>query len=72
MNWAKIIAPAGTATLTCYMTPYFVYPLRNIIGFRLPESLNTGITGLLGSLIFALLVVIFTGWMEKKGYKLKL
>ncbi|WP_034045056.1 heparan-alpha-glucosaminide N-acetyltransferase domain-containing protein [Wocania ichthyoenteri] len=71
-NWAKIIAPAGTATLTCYMVPYFVYPLRNITGIRFDEFLNTGIVGLIGSFIFALLVVIFTGWMEKKGYKLKL
>lgn len=71
-NWAKIIAPAGTATLTCYMIPYFVYPLKTITGIRFPEFLNTGIVGLIGSFVFALLVVIFTGFMEKKGYKLKL
>ena len=70
-NWAKIIAPAGTATLTCYMIPYFIYPLRNITNIRFPEFLNAGIIGLIGSFIFAMLVVIFTGWMEKKGYKLK-
>lgn len=71
-NWAKIIAPAGTATLTCYMIPYFVYPLKNIIEIRFPEFLNTGIIGLIGSFVFALLVVFFTGWIEEKGYKLKL
>lgn len=71
-NWAKIIAPAGTATLTCYMIPYFVYPLREITNFRFPEFINSGTVGLIGSFIFALLVVVFTGWLEKKGYKLKL
>ncbi len=71
-KWAKIIAPAGTATLTCYMVPYFIYPLREITGLRFPEFINTGIVGLIGSLFFALLVVIFTGWLEKKGFKLKL
>jgi len=71
-NWAKIIAPAGTATLTCYMIPYFIYPLRDITGIRFPEVINTGIIGLIGSFVFALFVVIFTGLMEKKGYKLKL
>lgn len=71
-HWAKIIAPAGTATLTCYMIPYFSYPLRQITGIRFPEFLNAGTIGLIGSFIFAILVVIFTGWMEKKGYKLKL
>ena len=71
-SWAKIIAPAGTATLTCYMIPYFIYPFYNITGFHLPDALNTALLGLFLSFIFALLVVIFTGWLEKKGYKLKL
>ncbi len=71
-SWAKIIAPAGTATLTCYMIPYFIYPLHTISGFRFPDALNTANIGLLVSFAFALLVVIFTGWLEKKGYKLKL
>jgi hypothetical protein len=71
-NWAKLISPAGTATLTCYMIPYIIYPLREIIGIRLPESLNTGTIGLIISFVFALLVVLLTGFFEKKGYKLKL
>ncbi len=72
INWAKFIAPAGTATLTCYMLPYIIYPLKEITGIRLPELLNNGIIGLIGSFIFALLVVFLTGWFEKKGFKLKL
>jgi predicted acyltransferase len=71
-NWAKFISPAGTATLTCYMLPYIIYPLREITGLRLPEILNTRVLGLIGSFVFALLVVLLTGWFEKKGYKLKL
>jgi len=71
-NWAKIIAPAGTATLTCYMIPYFIYPVHSLTGLRLPDMLNTAGIGLLISFGFALLVVVFTGWLEKKGYKLKL
>ena len=72
VNWAKIIGPAGTATLTCYLIPYFVYPIRSLTGIRLPEVLNTSWLGLTGSLVFALLVVLLTGFFEKKGYKLKL
>lgn len=72
VNWAKVIAPAGTATLTCYMIPYFIYPLRNIIGFRLPEALNTSYLGLAMSFVFAILIVLFTGWLERKRFKLKL
>lgn len=72
VHWAKIIAPAGTATLTCYMVPYFIYPIRNMIDIRLPDYLNTSIIGLLVSFVFALLVVIFTGWLQQKRFSLKL
>ncbi|WP_103867590.1 DUF5009 domain-containing protein [Aquimarina sp. I32.4] len=71
-GWATVIGAAGTATLTCYMIPYFLYPLYNITGLKLPDFLNTSIIGLLVSFGFALLVVFFTGWLERKGYKLKL
>jgi len=71
-NWAKIITPAGTATLTCYMIPYFIYPLRTITEIRIPEILINNQIGLLMSFAFALLVVVFTGWLEKKRFKLKL
>ncbi|WP_431121003.1 heparan-alpha-glucosaminide N-acetyltransferase domain-containing protein [Flagellimonas flava] len=71
-KWATFISPAGTATLTCYMIPYMVYPIRSLLGFRLPDIFNNGYVGLLVSFVFALLVVAFTGWMERRGYKLKL
>ena len=71
-GWARIIAPAGTATLTCYMIPYFFYPIKSFTGLRFPDALNTGAMGLAVSFAFALLVVAFTGWLEKRGYKLKL
>ena len=71
-NWAKIIAPAGTATFTCYMIPYFIYPINSIVGWRLPDEMNNAGIGLLISFGFALLVVVFTGWLERNGYKLKL
>ena len=71
-SWGKIIAPAGTATLTCYMVPYFIYPLRSITGIRFADFVNHGWVGILVSLIFSLLVIVFTGGLERKGYKLKL
>jgi len=71
-SWAKILIPAGTATLTCYLIPYFTYPIRHLTGIELPEIMNTGTIGLLSSFCFALLVVVFTGWLQKKGFTLKL
>jgi hypothetical protein len=72
INWAKIIAPAGTATLTCYMIPYFIYPLRDITGIRFPEFLSNNEVGLFISFAFAFLVIFFTGWLEKQKFKLNL
>jgi hypothetical protein len=54
------------------MIPYFIYPLYTITGLKMPQILNTGSLGLLTSFGFALLVVGFTGWLERKGYTLKL
>lgn len=71
-NWADIIRPAGTATLTAYLLPYFIYPIRSILRLVLPIALRTGFVGILKSLIFALLVVLLTGWLEKHKIKLKL
>lgn len=72
VSWAAIISPAGTATLTCYMLPYFIYPIRNMISFRLPDVLNNAWPGLLVSMLFALIVVTVTGIFQRKGYSLKL
>ncbi len=66
------ITPAGTATLTCYMLPYFIYPFYTITGWKLPAALSIGFVGLCISMCFALIVVRFTGLLEKKGFKLKL
>ena len=71
-NWAKILTPAGTATFTCYMLPYFIYPMRHWLNITLPDALLTGTIGLGSSLVYALLVVMLTGWIDRKGIKLKL
>ena len=71
-SWSSIVAPAGTATLTCYLLPYIIYPMRNILNFELPDILSTGIIGLLSSLIFSYSVVVLAGFFEKNGFKLKL
>lgn len=69
---ASILRPAGTATLTCYLLPYFIYPIREMFGIVLPEALRTGGIGIFKSLIFALLVVLLTGILERWRIKLKL
>ena len=71
-SWAKIIAPAGRSTLTCYLIPYVVYPLLSLLHFKLPAALTTGIVGLIKSLLFALLIVALTRLFEKMKITLKI
>jgi heparan-alpha-glucosaminide N-acetyltransferase len=72
-NWFKIIKPAGTSTLTCYLLPYFYYAVFiTLIGIRLPLMMRTGPAGIIKSLLFALLIVLITGLLEKKHLRLKI
>ena len=71
-RWASFIMPAGQSTLTCYLLPGLLYPLLIPLQKMLPESLLTGVAGLVKSLLFALLTVIITGWLQKIHIRLKI
>ncbi|MEO8820077.1 MAG: DUF5009 domain-containing protein [Ginsengibacter sp.] len=72
-NWFKMIKPAGTSTLTCYLLPYFNEAIFiSLIGIRLPEIMRTGAAGIVKSLLFALIIVLITGWLEKRRLRLKI
>jgi len=69
-NWYRLIKPAGTITLTCYLLPYIHFALFHIVGYQLPDALRTGWTGVGKSFIFAFLIVLLTGVLEKKKIRL--
>jgi predicted acyltransferase len=71
-HWFAIIKPAGTSTLTAYLLPYIYYPLYHIAGISLPVILLTGVTGIIKSLLFALLIILLTGLLEKWRIRLKI
>ena len=72
-KWFKIIKPAGTSTLTCYLLPYLHEAIfLSIIGIQLPLIIRTGWMGVIKSLVFALVIVLITGWMEKRRLRLKI
>jgi len=71
-SWFKIIKPAGTDTLLCYLMPYFVYFLLTIFHIILPQAILSGGAGLLKSLVFAILCVVAAGRLNKLGIRLKL
>jgi predicted acyltransferase len=71
-GWAKIIEPAGTSTLTCYLVPYFIYAVGALLGWHLPDVLITGMAGILKSVLFALLIIQLTGLLDKIHIRLKI
>ena len=70
-NWFKLIWPAGTATLTCYLIPYLQVGFYKLFNFRYPHMLNYGWGGFLRSWAVAFIVVIIGGFLEKRKLKLK-
>ena len=70
-SWANLIKPAGRSTLTCYLVPYFYYAVMAMVGIYLPMALRTGLIGLVKSLLFAYLIIVITGAMERLNIRLK-
>ncbi len=70
-SWFDIIKPAGTSTLTCYLLPYIHYALISLVGISLPFWLRTGGVGIMKSLLYALVIILITGVLEKVKVRLK-
>ena len=71
-HWFNLVKPAGTATLLCYLIPYFAYFTMYALGISLPDVLLDGATGLLKSFLFAGLCVFITGLLIRAGVRVKL
>ena len=72
LSWYEPISIAGTATLTCYLIPYFYYSVRTLTGFQLPMFLTTGIIGLFKSILYSFLIIIFARIASKSFVRLKI
>lgn len=70
-DWFKLIWPAGTATLTCYLIPYFQDGFYRLFHVHYPAFLNYGWGGFFRSWVVAFVVVIIGGFLERKHLKLK-
>ena len=71
-SWFNIIKPAGTATLTCYLMPYILYSLFSIFGIKFPESLTSGLVGVLNCIAFSFITIGVTYLLGKVRIKLKI
>ena len=71
-NWYRWIKPAGTITLTCYLLPDIHFAIIKLLGpsWQLPAVLRTGVVGVGKSLVFAFLIVLLTGVLERKKIRL--
>ncbi|WP_298708492.1 DUF5009 domain-containing protein [Chitinophaga sp.] len=67
----RIIRPAGTDTLLCYLVPYYAYAIMGVMSVPMMFPWG-GWPGLLKSLLFALIIVQVTGWISRRGIRLKL
>ncbi|MCQ2205080.1 MAG: DUF5009 domain-containing protein [Bacteroidales bacterium] len=69
LQWLK---PAGTATLTCYLMPYVLYPIISMtLGWDWSYAIGAP-WGIVKCLAFAMLCVGLTGVLNRYGVKLKI
>jgi predicted acyltransferase len=71
VQWATILQPAGVATLTCYLLPYYWYAVRSLTELKLPGFALEYPLGLLMSMGVAICIIQITGVLIKLGIKLK-
>jgi len=71
-SWFRSIEPAGTATLTCYLVPYWLYAIFSITNFSLPPEWLVYPYGLMRCILLAFLSIWITWGLGKAGIKLKI
>ena len=71
-KWFALIRPAGTSTLMCYLLTYIHFSIFKMLpeSWRLPLGLRSGDVGLIKSVVFSILIVLLTGWLEKRKFRL--
>ncbi len=70
--WFKVIKPAGTTTLVCYLIPYLLYSLYEIFHIHFLQFFNESWGGFFRSVVISLLVIQLAGWLEKRHIRLKI
>jgi hypothetical protein len=80
-HWFNIIKAGGTATLSCYVMPYFLQGIfyrfdfgflpKPLYGF-VPELMKAGMGGLIKCFLWALLCILLTALLERYKVKLKI
>ena len=73
IKWAKFLEPAGTNPLLAYLLPDIFYSIIWIFGINiLSKYFGSGMVGIIRSLIFALVMLGLTAWLNKLHVRLHL
>ncbi len=70
-NWFRLVKPAGTSTLTCYLVPYLLYSVFRLFNFHYPAFLNNGAGGIIRSFLITCLVMGIVSVLEQKKLRLR-
>lgn len=70
-TWFSLIRAGGSSTLTCYLLPYLVYSIFNLLDFWYPPYLSTGFLGICRSLLFSLFIIQIATILERKAIRLQ-
>ena len=73
VKWSRFLKPAGSNPLLAYLLPDIFYALIWMFGIKiLSEYFGYGMTGIIRSLVFSLIMLWFTERLTKLGVKLHL
>lgn len=71
-KWTNFFRPAAANPLLTYIIPFIIYALLHLMYVKLPDILQTGITGLLWCIFYAVVVMGIAKGLNKAGIKLQL
>lgn len=71
-HYFSFIKAAGTSTLTCYLIPYIYYGIAEIYNLNLPQWMHIGFFGIIKSILFSILIIWITSFLEKIKIKIKI
>jgi len=71
-DFLKIIRPAGTSTLTCYLLPYYEVFILKLFHIKYSNAINNGFIGLLRAFLISFILILIAGQLEKRRLRLKI
>lgn len=72
-RWTRFFQPAGSNPLLTYIIPFIMWALyRTFHFYPLPDSLRTGIIGVIYCLAYGAAILVFVKWLNRMHIKLQL